>query len=94
MSMLKLPLTNLEREGLIKHGLSVDSHSQMADSFRLGIKHAENRIDKLEETIKSVLDGDLLDKFGNRDDNGLKGAMRDIDRAIKILNGALKADNA
>lgn len=40
MSMYKVPLSDLEREGLIKHGLSVYGHSQLSDVFRLGVQWA------------------------------------------------------
>lgn len=42
MSMHKNPLTPLERDGLTKHGLPVDTASQMSDAFRLGIAWAKN----------------------------------------------------
>jgi hypothetical protein len=40
MSMHKILLTDLEREGLSKHHLVADAASQIADSFRLGMKWA------------------------------------------------------
>lgn len=40
MSMHKIPLTELEKQGLIEHGLSIDSPSQLSDSFRLGVQFA------------------------------------------------------
>lgn len=40
MSMHKVPLTELERSGLVAHHLRVDTPSQLSDCFRLGIKWA------------------------------------------------------
>jgi hypothetical protein len=40
MSMHREPLTALEREGLEKHGLPIGAPSQLADSFRLGVRWA------------------------------------------------------
>lgn len=40
MSMHKEPLTSMEREGLVKHGLPIAAPSQLSDSFRLGIRWA------------------------------------------------------
>jgi len=41
MSMHKLPLTEIEREGLRTHGLSINKPSQLSDCFRLGIQWQE-----------------------------------------------------
>lgn len=51
MSMHNIPLTDLEREGLIKHGLSTDSPSQLSDAFRAGMAWA----------LKDKNDGSLVD---------------------------------
>ena len=40
MSLHNKPLTDLERSGLIKHGLPTDKPSQLSDSFRLGMAWA------------------------------------------------------
>lgn len=40
MSLLKIPLTERERGGLVAHGLPTDAHSQMTDCFRLGMRWA------------------------------------------------------
>lgn len=40
MSMHKKPLTELEREGLIAHGLDIGTPSQLSDVFRQGIAFA------------------------------------------------------
>lgn len=37
MSMHKTPLTELERSGLVAHGLVCDAPSQLSDAFRLGM---------------------------------------------------------
>lgn len=42
MSMHKIPLTELEREGLNRHHLVVDAPSQLSDGFRLGMKWAQD----------------------------------------------------
>jgi hypothetical protein len=43
MSMHKLPMTEVEREGLLHNNLSIDKPSQLSDAFRLGIKWAEEK---------------------------------------------------
>lgn len=40
MSMHKIELTEIEREGLEKHGLSTDGPSQLSDAFRQGVAWA------------------------------------------------------
>lgn len=40
MSLHNKPLTDLEKTGLIKHGLPTDKHSQLSDAFRLGMEWA------------------------------------------------------
>lgn len=42
MSMHKIPLTELERDGLEKHHLPIGSPSQLSDCFRHGIAFALN----------------------------------------------------
>lgn len=46
MSMHKIPLTEIEREGLIKHHLPVDQPSQGSDCFRLGVQWALREFNK------------------------------------------------
>lgn len=41
MSMHKIPLTEVEREGLVTHCFAVDSPNQLSDSFRLGVAWSE-----------------------------------------------------
>ena len=48
MSMHRIPLTELERAGLINHGLAVGKPSQLSDAFRHGMKWA---------TDNSVMEG-------------------------------------
>lgn len=45
MSMHKIPITDIEREGLEKHGLgrSIGKPSQLSDAFRLGVKWGHDR---------------------------------------------------
>ena len=40
MSMHRIPLTELERAGLINHGLAAGNPSQLSDAFRHGMKWA------------------------------------------------------
>ena len=40
MSMHKIPLSELERKGLTKHGLNIGTPSQLSDCFRSGMKWA------------------------------------------------------
>jgi hypothetical protein len=40
MSMHKIPLTEVERAGLLKHGLDIGTPSQLSDAFRQGVRHA------------------------------------------------------
>lgn len=40
MSMHNIPLADLEREGLEKHGLKIGVPSQLSDCFRAGIAWA------------------------------------------------------
>ena len=42
MSMRKIELTKLERDGLTRHKLRVDAPSQQSDVFRLGVKWAQD----------------------------------------------------
>jgi hypothetical protein len=39
MSMHKIPLTEIERDGLQKHGLDIGKPSQLSDVFRQGVAH-------------------------------------------------------
>ena len=45
MSMHNIPITDIEREGLEKHGLgrSIGKPSQLADAFRLGVRWGQDR---------------------------------------------------
>ena len=40
MSMHRIPLTDLERAGLERHGLDIGTSSQLSDAFRQGIAWA------------------------------------------------------
>lgn len=50
--MHKIPLTDLEREGLEKHRLSIGQPSQLSDTFRIGMRwhevNTQHRIAELE----------------------------------------------
>lgn len=50
MSMHKLPLSELEEEGLRVHGLSIGTPSQLSDAFRQGIAWALSQQDDNEAT--------------------------------------------
>ena len=62
MSMHRIPLTDLEREGLNTYSLATDKPSQLSDAFRLGVAWAlENQADELEhlkseEPIQEIVD--------------------------------------
>lgn len=43
MSMHKIPLTDIEREGLKAHGLDIGTPSQLSDCFRHGMKWAQEQ---------------------------------------------------
>ena len=55
MSMHKIPLTDVEREGLEKHGLgqNIGKPSQLADAFRQGVKWGQ---EQEREACAKVLD--------------------------------------
>jgi hypothetical protein len=42
MSMHNVPLTDIELNGLIKHGLDIGTPSQLADAFRRGVAWASD----------------------------------------------------
>lgn len=42
MSMHNVPLTDIELNGLIKHGLDIGTPSQIADAFRRGVAWASD----------------------------------------------------
>ena len=60
MSMHRIPLTELERAGLINHGLDVGKPSQLSDVFRHGMKWATDN-----SVIKWISVGDRLPKHGD-----------------------------
>ena len=51
MSMHKIPMTGLERTGLIKHGLPIGAPSQLSDAFRNGVIHASKEIAELQAAL-------------------------------------------
>lgn len=57
MSMHKIPLTQLEEDGLRAHGLDIGSPSQLSDVFRHGIKWA------LEQTAPQPEQSEQLEEF-------------------------------
>lgn len=55
MSMHKVPLTKLERDGLEAHHLAIGTPSQLSDCFRSGVQWAEEYYRKeLEKVFSSV----------------------------------------
>lgn len=54
MSMHKTLLSAQEREGLISAGLPVDKPSQLADAFRLGMKHTDCMLGREVQAIKDA----------------------------------------
>lgn len=44
MSLHKIPLTDLEKEGLLQHGLPTETPSQLSDVFRAGMKYLATSI--------------------------------------------------
>jgi hypothetical protein len=67
MSMHKVPLTKLERDGLEAHHLAIGTPSQISDCFRLGVQWAVN---KAQERLENELYEELCqlreenDRFG------------------------------
>ena len=51
MSMHRIQLTELERTGLINHGLAVGSPSQLSDVFRHGVKWALDNVKAVPQWI-------------------------------------------
>ena len=51
MSMHRIPLTELERTGLINHGLAVGKLSQLSDVFRHGVKWALDNVNAVTQWI-------------------------------------------
>lgn len=43
MSLHNKPFTDLEKNGLIEHGLPTDKPSQLSDAFRLGMEWQKER---------------------------------------------------
>ena len=60
MSMHRIPLTELERAGLINHGLDVGKPSQLSDVFRHGMKWATDN-----SVIKWISVGERLPAYGD-----------------------------
>ena len=60
MSMHRIPLTELERTGLINHGLAVGKPSQLSDVFRHGMKWAMDN-----SVMGWISVGDRLPAYGN-----------------------------
>ena len=63
MSMHKKPLTDLEREGLAAHGLSVDKPSQLADAFRHGVAWVLSKQPAQQEPVATKLETQQFNCF-------------------------------
>lgn len=59
MSMHKQPLTKLEQEGLEKHGLPVDSPSQLSDAFRQGIAWLQSQVEPVAWMYSRPFEGQI-----------------------------------
>lgn len=59
MSMHRIPLTQVERDGLKAHGLAIGKPSQLSDVFRQGIQYA------LENSDGVYIDRDVYDWICN-----------------------------
>jgi hypothetical protein len=66
MSMHKIPLTKLERKGLIAHGLDVGTPSQLSDCFRHGYRWNDSQLKELKSAWLELI-GNTTEKdaFGN-----------------------------
>lgn len=77
MSMHKIPLTELEEEGLRKHGLDIGKPSQLSDAFRLGIKWASEELGEQNKVLQAEIESlraensqfKLKEKFAQSDKN-------------------------
>ena len=86
MSMHKIPLTQLEEDGLRAHGLDIGSPSQLSDVFRHGIKWA------LEQTAPQPEQSGLASAVRAYLDARDKGADEyDVKRARSDMRHALAA---
>lgn len=54
MSMHKIPLTDIEREGIIKHGLVIGIPSQLTDAFRQGVMWGLNHANGIKLTGEMI----------------------------------------
>lgn len=65
MSMHRIPLTDIEKAGLIAHGLPIGNPSQVSDAFRQGIQWAKNNGDNGAMTDTELVSAALVlaDKF-------------------------------
>lgn len=90
MSMHKIPLTNIEREGLEKHGLgrNIGKPSQLADVFRQGVKWGQ---EQEREACARVCD-DAAHRLDCKADELRKDAMETGD--YTIVNGVEVASDA
>jgi hypothetical protein len=64
--MHKIPLTELERNGLVAHGLDVGKPSQLSDCFRLGYRWNDNQLKELKSAwLELIANTPEKDAFGN-----------------------------
>jgi len=86
MSLHNKPLTDLERNGLIKHGLPIDKPSQLSDAFRLGMVWALNEKDKDAGLVTTKLTKRQLAVEEMRN-NGL--SLNEIAEKLNITKGGV-----
>lgn len=84
MSMHNIPLTAQEEEGLRLHGLPIGKPSQLADSFRLGMKYALS-------TAKTYDHGPNAEEFAWEAPSGC-GLIRFVsDRRYRLFSPTIQA---
>lgn len=59
MCMHKIPLTEMELEGLTKHGLDTGTPSQLSDVFRLGVAFALEKVKDIQLGFRIVNSGGM-----------------------------------
>ena len=63
MSMHKIPLTEMELEGLTKHGLDTGTPSQLSDVFRLGMAFALEKVKDIQLGFRIVNSGGMWEVY-------------------------------
>ena len=63
MSMHKIPLSEMELEGLTKHGLDIGAPSQLSDAFRLGMAFALEKVKDIQLGFRIVNSGGMWEVY-------------------------------